>query len=76
MPRQLELELRTAGLTGVRPFRPQLLKWIGNKQRYAHEIVSYFPVDFSAYHEPFQGAGGVLGTLAPSEGLPPIVSFR
>ena len=50
-----------------KPFRLQLLKWIGNKQRFAHEIVSYFPPDFRSYHEPFLGSGAVLGTLAPKK---------
>lgn len=49
----------------VAPFRQQLLKWIGNKQRFAHEIASYFPTDFGTYFEPFLGSGAVLGTLAP-----------
>lgn len=51
------------------PFKSQLLKWIGNKQRYAHEIVSYFPADFGTYFEPFLGSGAVLATLAPKRGL-------
>ncbi len=46
------------------PLRLQLLKWIGNKQRFAHEIISFFPRDFGTYYEPFLGAGAVLGTLA------------
>lgn len=45
----------------------QLLKWVGNKQRFAHEIISYFPRDFGVYHEPFLGSGAVLATLAPRE---------
>lgn len=49
----------------VRPFRFQLLKWIGNKQRFAHEIASLLPGDFGIYFEPFLGSGAVLGTLAP-----------
>jgi DNA adenine methylase len=49
----------------VRPFKSQLLKWIGNKQRFAHEIVSYFPTRFGTYYEPFLGSGAVLATLAP-----------
>lgn len=49
----------------VQPFKLQLLKWIGNKQRFAHEIVSYFPARFGTYFEPFVGSGAVLGTLAP-----------
>lgn len=47
------------------PFKTQLLKWIGNKQRLAPEILANFPSRFSTYHEPFLGSGGVLGTLAP-----------
>lgn len=53
----------------VKPFKAQLLKWIGNKQRFAHEIVSYFPEDFNKYHEPFLGSGAVLGTLSPSAAI-------
>ena len=49
----------------VNPFRLQLLKWVGNKQRFAHEIISYFPRNFGVYHEPFLGSGAVLATLAP-----------
>ena len=37
----------------VKPFKAQLLKWVGNKQRFAHEIVSHFPLEF----------GNVLRTL-------------
>jgi DNA adenine methylase len=51
------------------PFTSQLLKWVGNKQRFAHEIVSYFPVEFGTYFEPFVGSGAVLGTLAPETGV-------
>ncbi len=49
----------------IQPFKTQLLKWIGNKQRFAHEIISYFPARFGTYHEPFLGSGAVLGVLAP-----------
>jgi DNA adenine methylase len=49
----------------VEPFKTQLLKWIGNKQRFAHEIVSYFPLEVGTYFEPFLGSGAVLATLAP-----------
>jgi len=44
----------------------QLLKWVGNKQRFAHEIISYFPDDFNTYYEPFLGSGAVLATLSPN----------
>lgn len=52
-----------------KPFRTQLLKWIGNKQRFAHEIISYFPKTFNVYREPFLGSGAVLGTLAPKKAV-------
>lgn len=47
------------------PFKTQLLKWIGNKQRLAPRILENFPSAWNVYHEPFLGSGGVLGTLAP-----------
>ncbi len=53
----------------VEPFKKQLLKWIGNKQRFAHEIVALFPEKFGTYHEPFLGSGAVLGTLAPAHAV-------
>lgn len=49
----------------IEPFQAGLLKWIGNKQRFAHEIASYFPPDFGTYYEPFVGSGAVLATLSP-----------
>jgi len=53
----------------VEPFNTSLLKWIGSKQRMAHEIISYFPVEFGTYFEPFLGSGGVLGTLVPKTAI-------
>ncbi len=53
----------------VEPFKLQLLKWIGNKQRFAHEIASYFPEGYGTYFEPFVGSGAVLGTLAPRRAI-------
>ena len=50
----------------VAQFKPQLLKWVGNKQRFAPQIISLFPDDMGTYYEPFLGSGGVLGTLAPT----------
>ena len=47
------------------PLKGQLLKWIGNKQKFASEICGYFPKDFGTYYEPFIGSGGVLATLGP-----------
>ena len=51
------------------PFKQQLLKWVGNKQRFAHEIAAFFPERFGTYFEPFLGSGAVLGTLIPSRAL-------
>ncbi len=56
----------TAPKSTITPFKTQLLKWIGSKQRFAHEIIAYFPKDYRRYYEPFLGSGAVLGTLAPS----------
>lgn len=53
----------------VVPFKTQLLKWVGNKQRFAHEIVAYLPRDYGTYFEPFLGAGGVMATLQPPRAL-------
>lgn len=53
----------------VHPFKTQLLKWIGNKQRFAHEIASYFPTDIRTYYEPFLGSAAVLATLRPPKAV-------
>ncbi|MCL4552186.1 MAG: Dam family site-specific DNA-(adenine-N6)-methyltransferase [Candidatus Marsarchaeota archaeon] len=63
------LEIGTAPVRQVPSLKPQLLKWIGNKQRFAHEIIGYFPVSFGTYFEPFLGSGAVLATLAPEEAV-------
>jgi DNA adenine methylase len=49
----------------VEPFNKALLKWIGSKQRMAHEIISYFPVEFGTNYEPFLGSVCILRTLVP-----------
>jgi DNA adenine methylase len=54
---------------GSRPFRTQLLKWVGNKQKQADAIIGYFPKQFGTYFEPFLGSGGVLGVLAPRNAI-------
>lgn len=51
------------------PLKGQLLKWIGNKQKFATEIISYFPRDFGTYYEPFLGSGAVLAHLAPKRAI-------
>ena len=50
-------------------FRRQLLKWVGNKQRFANDIISFFPRSYGRYVEPFLGSGAILGTLAPARAI-------
>ena len=64
----------------IAPFSTQLLKWVGNKQRFAHEIVASFPEAFEDYYEPFFGSGAILATLSPlsafaSDAFPPIIEI-
>ncbi len=54
-------------LFALRPPK-QLLKWIGNKQRYASQIADLIP-EYNTYIEPFLGSGAVLGTVAPVSGI-------
>ncbi len=59
---------------------PQLLKWVGNKHRFAYAIASQFPDNIRTYFEPFLGSGAVLGTLAPqsalaSDSFPPLIEI-
>lgn len=54
---------------GMGGFRTQLLKWVGNKQKQADDIIGYFPKRFGTYFEPFLGSGGVLGVLAPARAV-------
>ena len=60
---------RVACIGPVVPFKTQLLKWVGSKQKFAHEIIAHLPRGFGAYHEPFLGAGGVMAVLAPARGF-------
>jgi len=53
----------------TRPFRSQLLKWVGSKQKQADAIIAYFPQRFGTYFEPFLGSGGVLGVLSPERAI-------
>ncbi len=52
----------------VRP-KGQLLKWIGNKYKFAEKIVSFFPKEYNKYIEPFLGTGAVLATLCPHQAI-------
>ena len=53
----------------VQPFNVQLLKWVGNKQKQAPDIIMRFPRSYNTYIEPFLGSGGVLGVLAPKKAI-------
>lgn len=64
----------------VAPFKTQLLKWVGSKQKFAHAIIAHLPADYRAYHEPFLGSAAVMATLAPERGFgsdiyPPLVEI-
>jgi DNA adenine methylase len=50
------------------PPKHQLLKWVGNKQKFAVEITRTFP-SFNKYYEPFLGSGAILASVAPEDGL-------
>jgi len=51
------------------PPKSQLLKWVGNKQKFAAEITRYFPTDYGRFFEPFLGSGAILATVAPHNGM-------
>lgn len=63
---QLSLEMKY--LTYYPP-KSQLLKWIGNKQKFAVEITRYFPISYNTYFEPFLGSGAIMATVAPQRGV-------
>lgn len=46
-----------------------MLKWIGNKQKFAAEIITYLPTQYGTYYEPFLGSGAVLAHLAPERAV-------
>lgn len=73
VPRQPELfapeDVPLPASGGTKPFRTQLLKWVGNKQKQADAIISFFPEQFGTYFEPFLGSGGVLGVLTPTKAI-------
>ena len=55
---------------------PAMLKWIGNKQRFAETIVSYMPQQFNDYYEPFLGSGAVMAELLYSDGAKLMPHFQ
>lgn len=66
---RLQIPLFDSARITDEPLKTQLLKWIGNKQRFATQIVSTFPERFNAYFEPFLGSGAVLATLSPKKAV-------
>lgn len=62
-------ELESTAYEKIPPFKTQLIKWIGNKQRFAHEIASCFPSDYETFIEPFMGSGAVSATFSPKRGI-------
>jgi len=63
---QLSLDSKFATYT---PPKSQLLKWVGNKQRFAGEIARFFPIKFNTFYEPFIGSGAVIATVSPTKGI-------
>lgn len=56
-------------ITPERKPPPQLLKWIGNKQRFAVTITKTFPLEYKRYFEPFVGSGAILGAMSPKTAI-------
>lgn len=74
-----QLSFSFVGKKASRP-KAQLLKWIGNKFRFAREIVDLFPKKYNRFIEPFVGTGAVLATLQPkraiaSDAFVPLIEF-
>jgi DNA adenine methylase len=65
---QMQLTLENKYATYYPP-KSQLLKWVGNKQRFAVEITARFPTEYGRYFEPFLGSGAIMATVAPHNGL-------
>lgn len=63
---QLTLDRKFATYT---PPRTQLLKWVGNKQKFAGEISRFFPVSYKTFYEPFLGSGAIMATVSPLNGV-------
>ena len=64
----MQLTLDSKFATYVPP-KSQLLKWVGNKQKYAGQISKFFPAYFNTFYEPFLGSGAVMATLSPKSGI-------
>lgn len=51
------------------PPKFQLLKWVGNKQKFASKIAHAFPAIYGKFYEPFLGSGAVMATVSPNFGI-------
>lgn len=63
---QLSLDLKFSTFA---PPKTQLLKWVGNKQKFAGEITKCFPKKINTFYEPFLGSGAVIATVSPQNGV-------
>lgn len=64
----MQLSLDNKFATYIPP-KKQLLKWVGNKQRFAGEITRFFPTNFKTFYEPFLGSGAIIATVSPINGV-------
>ncbi|MBI3103541.1 Dam family site-specific DNA-(adenine-N6)-methyltransferase [Candidatus Daviesbacteria bacterium] len=60
---------QTSLFSDIKTQPPQLLKWVGNKHRFALKIIDNFPKRYNKYIEPFVGTGAVLAALNPHNGI-------
>jgi len=65
---QMQLTLENLYHTYYPP-KSQLLKWVGNKQKFSAEITRFFPTKYTRFFEPFLGSGAIMATVAPQNGL-------
>lgn len=64
----MQLTLDSKFATYIPP-KSQLLKWVGNKQKFAGQISRFFPADFNTFYEPFLGSGALMATISPNRGV-------
>jgi DNA adenine methylase len=66
-----QIDMLADAVVGPKRTRPkgQILKWVGNKYRYAAVIAEHLPAEFGTYYEPFVGTGAVLATMQPERAV-------
>lgn len=67
-PKHMQLTIEDKYRTYYPP-KSQLLKWVGNKQKFAAEITKYFPTEYGRFFEPFLGSGAIMATVSPHNGM-------